>query len=107
MLKAMLNAKLKTLVTVVATLSVSLAAQAANNDIWQCVDAKTLNAEQQCVASTLENNVDNAEFFKELAHKDFTAERPVFATVTLYQERHLIEVVALEKAETAGLTASR
>ena len=91
----------KRILAVVTVLSLSQTAfannsQANGNDIWQCVDSKTLQAENTCVADTMGKNIDNQAFFNQLANKDFSTKRDVFATVTYFPKRQLIEVKSIE-----------
>ena len=85
------------ILTAVAVLSLNQAAFANNNaDIWKCVDASTLQAENNCVAKTIAKNADNKEFFNQLANKDFAVKRNAMATVTYFPKKNLIEVKSLE-----------
>ncbi|REL27320.1 hypothetical protein DXX93_12600 [Thalassotalea euphylliae] len=103
---------IKHIVAVVATVVVSQSAVAGNdvegNDkIWQCVDKTTLAADQACVAATIAQNHDNAEFFNQLANQTFETKRDALATVTYFPKRSLIEVKSLEDKATEVLMASR
>ena len=97
----------KSILTAVTVLSFSNAAFAEKTEIFNCVDAKTLQAEPNCVMNTIAGNEDNNELFLQLAHKEFPPKRDAFATVTYFPERNLIEVKSIEESDKDTLLANR
>ena len=97
----------KTILTAVAILSCSSTAFAEKAELFNCVDIKTLQAEPNCVESTIAGNNDSDEFFLQLTHKEFPPKADAFATVTYFPNKNLIEVKSLEKAEQELLLVNR
>ncbi|REL24395.1 hypothetical protein [Thalassotalea euphylliae] len=98
---------IKHILAVVATVAVSQSAIAGNDKIWNCVDNETLAADQACVAATIAQNSDNAEFFNQLANQTFETKRDALATVTHFPKRQLIEVKSLEDKASDVILVSR
>jgi hypothetical protein len=91
----------KSILAAVTVLSLSSFAQADQNRIWDCVNTSTLKADQTCVAENFEVNSFNTEFFNDLAYKDFSGNKEVYASIVLDQNKNLITIkpIAIEDKE--------
>jgi len=100
----------KRMLTMTAILSFSQVVTAEQAEIFKCIDSTSLKIQEECVASTLENNSVNDEFYSQLEAKSYTSDSDAFASITYYPKLNLIEVKSIESKPTeknSTLIASR
>jgi|GEM_PF-1605839 len=97
----------KQILTMAALLSMSQVAIADNSEIFKCIDSRSLEIQEECVADTLSKNSPNNDFYAQIAEKKYESNIDAFATITYYPKLNLIEVVSLEETEDVTLIASR
>ncbi|MDO7083381.1 hypothetical protein WNY51_05885 [Pseudocolwellia sp. AS88] len=102
----------KRMLTMAAILSFSQVAVAEKTEIFKCIDAASLNIQEECVANTLEQSSLNNDFYSELETKTYESTNDAFASITYYPKLNIIEVKSIEPkiskaANKSNLLASR